>query len=316
MSRRECLTRERALAIFLASRQRRSYAESTVRLERQTLCAFLARLDVPLAQLNREHVRRFVATRSPEVCGNTLARELATLRAFFGCLVDEGHLPTNPAATFRARYCPAAPPLILSPVSVARLFDASTAEPACRRGPHVRRALALRNRALLELLYGLGLRASEVHGALLIDFHLKEGRAFVRRVKRGESRVLPLPAKALPHLARYLAEGRPLLVRGADSGHFLLTERGTPLTPKHLYRLVVKIARRAGLRAHPHALRRAVATHLVRDGGSVVAAQQLLGHARLDTTQRYVATDRDELRRAVEVLEPMLARANASDPQH
>ncbi|MCA9647035.1 MAG: tyrosine-type recombinase/integrase, partial [Myxococcales bacterium] len=139
------------------------------------------------------------------------------------------------------------------------------------------------------------------------DLDLAAGCLLVRRAKRGEPRQLPLPPAALPPLARYLRLGRPRLVRGdvlpAAEQRLLLTERGTPLVANEVLRVVKQVAARAGLRAHPHALRRALATHLVQAGVSIAHVRELLGHVRLDTTQRYVLVEREDLRRAVDVLD-------------
>lgn len=121
--------------------------------------------------------------------------------------------------------------------------------------------------------------------------------------KRSKPAVLPIPPASLPHLRRYVAEGRPHLLRKRDlsEGRLLANERG--LSVNHMERLVKGIADRAGIaRANPHALRRSVATHLVQGGASLPAVQHLLGHESLDTTQRYVALGLAHLRLAVENL--------------
>ena len=306
------LTRERAITIFEDTRRRQGYATSTRALDRRVLRALLPRLCVPLARVRREHVVALLAARAREVARNTAARELGTLRRLFAALVDAGHLARDPTQGLALACGPTRPPLVLAPDDVARLFVVALdeRERAPRRAPAARRALALRDRACLELLYGLGLRAAEVHAARVVDLVLERGPGanagtlLVRRVKRGEPRHLPLPPSSLSHLARYLREGRPHLVRGGlDDGRLLLTIRGTPVSPDELWRIVSKLARRAQVRAHPHTLRRSLATSLVLAGASLVAVQDLLGHVRLDTTQRYVAVDRHELRRAADALD-------------
>ncbi len=175
---------------------------------------------------------------------------------------------------------------------------------AAERPVEDRRALALRNRAVVELLYGLGIRAAEVHAAQVVDLDLTRGSMLVCRAKRGELRHLPIPAAAIPHLDRYLKEDRPHLARsGRDQGRPIVTEGGTPLIPNEVLRVVTKIAARADLRAHPHAFRRSVASHLVEQGASLVAVQKLLGHVSLDTTQRDVFVERAALHEAVSALE-------------
>jgi site-specific recombinase XerD len=304
MSRRAPLSVDRALALFVSARVRAGIAPSTLRLERACLGRCLHRLGGRVASVRAEDVRAYLAARHAEVASNTVARELSTLRAFFAVLVGEGLVRASPVEGFSPKYGPARPPLVLAPVVVARLLAASLVPPGCKRSPDVNRALALRNRACLEVLYGLGLRASEAAAIRVIDLDLTAGETLVRRVKRGEARRLPLAPSSLQHLENYLVNGRPFLAQsGRDDGRYLVTERGTPLRVLQVKRIVNAVAKRAGVRAHPHALRRAVATHLVREGANVVAVQELLGHARLDTTQRYVEVDRADLHRAVAALE-------------
>jgi site-specific recombinase XerD len=306
--RQPALTCARAIALFDDTRRRLNCADTTRELERRVLGALLPRLGAPLAGVRREHVDRLLADRAREVAASTLARELGTLRACFGVLVDEGHLDRDPTAGLVVARGHPRPPLLVAHGDVARLLAvaADARGRAPRHAPAVRQALALRDRACLELLYGLGLRAAEVHAARTVDLVLAPGQdaLLVRRAKRGEPRQLPLPPSSAEHLARYLHEGRPHLARGErDEGRLLLTVRGTPVRPEEVLRIVSKLARRAQVRAHPHALRRALATHLVLAGASLVAVQELLGHVNLTTTQRYVVVERHELRRAVDALE-------------
>lgn len=300
------VTHARALALLRESRLRQGYAPSTIALEQRVLLALLPRFDKPLARTTTNDVRRVLASRCSDVSRNTLDRERSLLRSLFAVLLDAGHVATNPAASLRAlERAPTRPPLLLSRTAVGRLLTAALDVPACRRSPDVRQALALRNRAVLELLYGVGFRAAEVHASQVVDLDLGESNILVRRVKRGRPTFLPLPPSTVKHLARYLHEGRPHLVKpGQDPGHLLVTERGGPLIANQVLRVVTDIARRAGMRAHPHAFRRALATELARAGVPVGFIRELLGHVRLRTTQEYLAVDRAELRQAVSLLEP------------
>lgn len=300
------LTRELAIELHCQSRQRQGYAASTIALEARFLRGLLPRLNRPVAKVRAEHVQALLGWRNTEVSRDTAARELNTLKVMFATLVEEGLLKRNPAAELTLTYngVRASPPLVLTEEAVQRLLVAALEVPRCRRSPEVCQALALRNRAVVELLYGLGVRAAEVEAAQVVDLDLKRSAMMVRRVKRGEPRHLPLPAAAVPHLDRYVTEGRPHLARsGRDEGRLIVTERGTPLVANEVFRVVTKIAQRTGLRAHPHAFRRSVASHLVEQGASLVAVQKLLGHVSLDTTQRYVVVDRAALHEAVSVLE-------------
>lgn len=313
--RTKSLGLDAALRLHAETRARLGYAPSTLTFERRLLRALLPRLGKPLGRVRPADVRALFAVRSGEVANDTAARELGTLRVFFALLVEEGLLPTNPAADLALTYrgVRASPPLVLTEKAVQRLLVAASEEPRCRRSPAVRRALALRNRATLELLYGLGIRSAELRAACIVDLDLKQGSMLVRRVKRGEPRRVPLPQAALPHLERYLSEGRPLLARGGrDRGRVIVTERGGPLRSLQLERIVNSVARKVGLRAHPHAFRRSLASHLVARGASLLAVQKLLGHVSLDTTQVYVLVDRAALHEAVKVLDRVRATRHDS----
>ncbi len=294
----------RLLLAYEDALRRRGRSAATIASRRKTLARFLRRFaGRHLAWLERTDVERYLAERAEVVAPAVQADEAQAVRAFLAALVDLGLLRRSPAAELRVRRASRPAPLLLSEAAVWRLLSAASAHPRWSWA-------ALRDRAALELLYGAGLRGAEVRAALLVDLDFDAGTLLCRRAKRGEQRVVPLPRAALAHLRAYVDAARPTLVRfggGRDQGRLLLTRRGRPYEASGLRGLVTAVARRAGLRAHAHALRRAVATHLVRAGASVLAVQELLGHQRLDTTAVYVACDRDDLRRAVGVLERLHA---------
>jgi site-specific recombinase XerD len=297
------LTTERALALLLHERRARAYAQSTVLQEQSTLRRLLPRLGKPLARVTKPDLEALLAERLKVVKPATAARDLSGLRELYRVLVRAGEVNANPTDDLRVRL--GTPSRLLLSLDEVRLILAEASRPPrARRSPEVCRAFALRNRAALEVLYGLALRAGEVCGLTLLDLDLAGRCVFANRVKGCAPASLPLPEAAIPHLERYLTEGRPTLLagRGDARGALLVNERGNPLTSNHLLRLVADVATRAGLSANPHALRRSVATHLVRGGASHVAVQHLLGHVRLDTTQRYLGVCLDDLRAAVEAL--------------
>ncbi|MCA8920660.1 MAG: tyrosine-type recombinase/integrase [Planctomycetes bacterium] len=233
-----------------------------------------------------------------------MSRELSRLRVLFRLLVHDGLLASDPTQGLRvALEAPVL--LVLSPAQVSRLLAEASRELPARRSLAVRAAIASRNRLVLELLYALGLRASELCGLRAVDVDLAEGYVRFARVKGGKAAELPLPTSVVPWVERYLLDGRPRLAgdESLAAGRLLLTERGRPLTPNHLGRILDRVAARAGVRAYPHALRRSVASHLVQGGATLPAVQHLLGHRSLNTTQRYVRLGLVDLRAAVEVLE-------------
>lgn len=293
------------LALSLAERElrRRGFLPSTVQAVLRTARDFLAKQRVE--RLRLAHVRAFLARRQRQgVSAGTQAAELWRLRAFFRALVAAEVLSQDPTS---ALWCPPVPPPVhrlLGEDQVARLLRAASLVVGCGA---LAWASALRDRAALELLYGLGLRSIEARAARVVDLDLGQGQLLVRRAKGGPQEWLPLPAAALPHLRAYLTRARPALARGQDQGALLLRDDGRPLQRTGLGKLLARVGRRAGVCAAPHGLRRAVATHLARAGLPLPAVQRFLGHAGLETTQLYVEVDREDLRRAVAALERALA---------
>ena len=299
------LTVARALARLERARVAGACASATVTCEQRALRRLLPRLGRSLPRVERAHVEALLAQRLSEVAPASVARELSSLRALFRLLVRDGLLSADPTERLVVRV-PERAQLVLTDDAVRALLEAASLPVPARRAPALVQAVALRNRAALELLFALGLRASELCRARAIDLELgAEPSLLVRRAKRAPAARLPLPPACVPHLSAYLRQARPVLLRLRDesAGCLLVSERGRPLTVNHLHRLVVHVARRAGLRAHPHALRRSLASGLVRAGASLPTVQALLGHRRLDTTQRYVHVDLDELRACVEPLD-------------
>jgi integrase/recombinase XerC len=260
--------------------------------------AFLARSARLVAEITRDDVRAFLAERRPLVSASTQVTELGRLRSFFQALARLRLVPDDP--TLAVRLAPAPPPvhLLLTEADVQRLLAAADAAPGA--DPRVR-ALALRDRAALELLY-CGLRSAEVRAALVTDFDRREGALLVRRAKGGRPDLLPLPRPTAALLRRYLG-ARPRLAGDLDPRHLVLREDGLPFArASTVNRLVSRVARKAGVKVHPHALRRAIASHLVERGVPVPLVQRYLGHERIASTQLYVEVERAALRRAVETL--------------
>jgi site-specific recombinase XerD len=294
----------RALRAFEQQIRARNLSLRTAKHYLRAARRFLATLDKPLARVEPRDVRVFLAARAAVCALSAQATEHYQLRAFLRAALEAGLVRRDPMAeiagpAIRTR----AVGLVLSEAAVERLLLAASAAPS--------RAVALRDRALVELAYGSGLRRAELSAALLVDLDLQAGVLRVRRAKRGRDRLLPLPPASLGHLRAWVEEGRPTLAargRGRDQGHLLLDLRGGPLRPERLTEAVQRIARRTGSCVTPHALRRSIASHLVRAGASIVAVQELLGHERLDTTAVYVAVEQDDLRAAVAILERARSR--------
>ena len=272
---------------------RRGLSPATLATRVRVALRFLDGFGRPVKRAGAADVRAYLAERRAGGLGpSSVALELGALRAFFRAVLDrdptEGIQVNNPG--------PKAP-VVLTGEAVQTLLRAASSGPG-------RPAIKLRDRVCLELLYGAGIRASEAAAIRVSDLSLADQSLQVRPAKQGPPRTLPLPAAAHAHVARYMREGRPHLARsGASEGRLLLTRSGRPLTGRTVTSVVDRVAKRAGIRAHSHALRRAVATHLVAEGVSVEGVRQLLGHADLETTALYVAVDNRDLRRVIETLD-------------
>lgn len=291
----------RALAVIEAGSRRRNLSPDRTAALLRTARLFLAGLGRPLRALDASETRAFLAARAEVLAPSTHVDEASRLRGLLRALHDEGLVRVDLAPSIVVAAPPRPARLLLSPDTVRHLLATSLLAVPRQGGV----AAALRDRATLELLYGTGLRAAEVRAVRVVDVDLAGATLRVRAVKRGTDRTLPLPPATVEHLRRYLVDARPALVHRArrDPGHLLLTNTGTPLYRQAVWRLVGRVASKAGLRASPHAFRRALATHLVRAGASVPAVSELLGHARLDSSAAYVEVDREDLRRAVALLD-------------
>ena len=219
----------------------------------------------------------------------TIARKLAAVRSCFRFLARRAALPTNPARQVRSPRLGRRLPSFL-PVDEATVLLNAPPEPS---------AAGARDRALLELLYASGLRVAEGCGLDLDD--LDEARRTVRVVGKGDKeRVVPVGETALEALAAHLA------MRGRRRGPLFLNARGGRLTPRSAHRIVRARARQAGIdqRVTPHTLRHSFATHMLGAGADLRLIQELLGHSRLSTTQRYTHVSPEHLMRVYDRAHP------------
>jgi integrase/recombinase XerC len=215
----------------------------------------------------------------------TVRRKLAAVRGLFRWMVREGIVPVNVARLLRTPKAPKKLPEVMTAEQTNRLIDGVAAGKLERPYP-------TRDRAILELLYGCGLRVSELCGLNLEDLDRTERWLRVRGKGRKERQV-PIPAQASAALERYLSE-RPVV---RDQAAVFLNHRHGRLTREGV-RLIVKFYATylAGdPSVHPHSFRHAFATHLLADGADLRAIQELLGHARLSTTQKYTQVSLTEI---------------------
>jgi integrase/recombinase XerD len=217
----------------------------------------------------------------------TIARTLAAVKMFYRYLTLEGVVEHNVTAVLDSPRIWRRLPTVLSPQEVDKLLAA----------PDASRPLGLRDKAVLELLYATGVRASEVAGLDVDSVHYDYG--YLRCVGKGsKERIVPVGNEALEVTRRYATEVRPALLRGRPAAALFVSHRGTRLTRLTVWRLVKKYARLAGITktVYPHALRHSFATHLLSGGADLRSVQEMLGHASIVTTQAYTHVDKDRLK--------------------
>jgi integrase/recombinase XerD len=267
--------------------------------------AFLAQRGVRPAVASVHDVQDFFAGAGGDGAASSVARRTASLRAFYAYLVREGLRADDPASGLRTPKLPQQLPRVLSVEEVEAVL--ARVVPA---GP-----LGQRDLAALELLYGCGLRASELLGLREGDVDLEGG--LVRCVGKGDKeRVVPMGGAAAEALGRYLRDGRRQLLRGRRRAELFLNARGGPLTRQGLDYRLRKILARADMlgQASAHTFRHSFATHLLAGGADLRSVQEMLGHASVATTQLYTHVTVEHLREVFLETHPRARRRQGSAP--
>jgi len=237
-----------------------------------------------------------VALRRRGLAAATIGRRVTSLRMFSHFLVSEDLINHDLTAGIDLGRSPQRPlPPTLTIAEIDSLLSA----------PSPDTVLGLRDRAMLELMYGSGLRVSELMTLKTTDVDLT-ARLVRPFGKRSKERQAPLGDSAADLLMRYLAEARPSLANSASATALFLGERGEPMTRAHFWGSIKRYAEQAGIRKRvtPHTLRHSFATHLLAGGADVRAIQEMLGHASVQTTQRYTRVDVSRLREAYDRAHP------------
>jgi integrase/recombinase XerC len=289
-----------AFVVHLAHERRLS--EHTViayRRDVAQLAVFLERGGGDLAAATYPLLRRFLAQQHTlGYARASIARRVGAIRTFYRWGVAVGQLVDDPAALLGSPKVVNRLPTVLRPAEAAALAEAPAAA-AAGSAPDVpsdedpiERAVRLRDRAVLELLYGSGLRVSEVAGLTLDRVDLDRGRVNVLG-KGDKERDLPLSDFAVDAIDAYVSAGRPMMA-GDDHRTFFFNRKGKPLSGRDIRAMVEQYAERLlpGRRVTPHTLRHSFATHLLEGGADIRAVQELLGHASVATTQRYTHVSR------------------------
>jgi len=291
------LTSERRLSERTAATYLRDVRALTSFMQEQTLGDDAARLGV-------RELRGFLAASADGIEGATISRKISALRAFYRFLRLRGMAAENPAALLKLPRRRPKLPRVLACEEAAEVVEvpvASSAEPS-----------ALRDRAMLELLYGAGVRVGELVGASLQDLDLYQGTLRVQG-KGGKERVVPVGTHAARALQDYLGVRESLCARGRplrDPDALFLNQRGGRLTARSVQTIVQRSGALGCGRGdlHPHAFRHSCATHMLDAGADLRAIQELLGHASLSTTQRYTHVSADRLIEAYTGAHPMARR--------
>lgn len=247
--------------------------------------------------VTRDHIAGFLSDqRGNQMSAATVARRLVAIRIFFAFLCAEGHLDRNVTEVMSSPHKGRVLPRTLSEADVSRLLNSISGE----------RAIDVRDRCMVELLYACGLRVSEVTALRVTDVRMEEG--VVRCVGKGDKqRVIPLGGEARSWLERYLSHARLVLVRRCVTERALFVTRFcAPFTRQGIFDMLAKRARAAQLdaRVSPHVLRHCFASHLLAHGANVRAIQEMLGHADIATTQVYTHVDARHVKRTHALFHP------------
>jgi integrase/recombinase XerD len=214
---------------------------------------------------------------------------LNTLKGFFQWLSKYNHIPGNPASEIvLPKLGKRLPRAVLTIREIEKVLN----------GIDIKSPLGLRDRAILETLYSTGIRRMELCNLKNPDLNLEEGFVMVREGKNNKDRVVPIGERAIAWLDKYLWESRPLLAPDPDYGMVFLTIHGKPIKPKHLTTLTNKYVKLAGLgkTGSCHIFRHTMATLMLDGGADIRYIQEMLGHARLETTQVYTSVSKKKLK--------------------
>jgi integrase/recombinase XerC len=270
------------------------------------LANFLHRSGSSLEEADRTTLRRFLAQQHTlGYARASIARRVGAIHTFYRWALADGRMPRDPSSSLGRPKVVNRLPTVLRPSEAEALVEAPPIDgtDGGAGDQAAGRAVALRDRAVLELLYGSGLRVSEVAGLTVESVDLARGRVLVMG-KGSKEREVPMSDPAVEAVRQWLSEGRALLATGSPSLFF--NRKGRPIGPRDIRALVEGYSGRLlpGRRVTPHTLRHSYATHLLEGGADIRAVQELLGHATVATTQRYTHVSRTRLFEAYERSHP------------
>jgi len=218
---------------------------------------------------------------------STIARTLSSIKAFYKYMLMENYLSTDPTTDMETPKIKRKLPQVLSIEEVDKLMEQ----------PKVAIQLGLRDRAMLELMYGTGIRVSELLAIKLEDINMNAG--FLRCLGKGrKERIIPVNQTSLNWINRYIPKARNFLVKNQIERTLFVNAHGRPMSRQGFFKIIARYAKQAGLEKEvtPHTLRHSFATHLLENGADLRAVQEMLGHADISTTQIYTHLTRSHLR--------------------
>lgn len=254
--------------------------------------------DEELLQVSRQQLIAYLVRLKQEGrAASTVARKLASIKAFYRFLTAERYIRCNPAEVLEAASRGLHLPKVLSVQEVERLLDE----------PNLGTLDGYRDKTMLELLYATGMRVSELVNVPVKNVDMKMQYVIVMG-KGSKERMLPLGRTALHYLEHYLSVVRPQLLHGKPdaAAELFVTGWGGPMTRERFYEIIVAYGKSAGIskRVTPHMLRHSFATHLLNNGTDLRIVQELLGHADISTTQIYTHLDVERLREVYDKTHP------------
>lgn len=247
-------------------------------------------------EINKQQIMAFLSTQMDEGAANsTVARSLSSIKSFYKYLVLENQVQNNPTSDLETPKIKRRLPDILTIEEVDKLMEQ----------PRVTLPLGLRDRAMLELMYGTGVRVSELLSLQIEDVNTTAG--FMRCFGKGrKERIIPVNQTSIDWIQRYLARARNLLVKNYLERTLFVNANGRSMSRQGFYKILGAYAKKAelGKEVTPHTLRHSFATHLLENGADLRAVQEMLGHADISTTQIYTHLTRSRLMEVYQLYHP------------
>jgi len=273
----------------------RGLAKNSVEAYIRDIIQFFEFTDKDPVKTETGDISRFLySLKKSKLRPRSIARKLSSIRVFYKFLFSEGYIDHDPSELIETPSIPVYIPVVLEVYEVEKIIDAvDTSEP-----------LGLRDLACIEILYGCGLRISELLSLRMEDVFLEDG--FIRVIgKGGKERLVPLGGKAKKAILDYLEKGRPFFEKTKNPLLFL-SKRGKKISRMGFWKRLRKYVDMAGIKKHvtPHTFRHSFATHLLEGGADLRAVQLMLGHSDISTTQIYTHVSREYLKEIVRSFHP------------